>query len=92
MILLIIPVIYMAFELLRKMIKEVKIAIPALTLLIIPVLNSFKIGTKTLIVIAVKIALPALTLLIIPVLNILKLNTKLLIVVAVRSISIPIYV
>ena len=53
MILLIIPVIYMAFELLRKMIKEVKIAIPALTLLIIPVLNSFKIGTKPLIVIAV---------------------------------------
>ena len=53
MILLIIPVIYMAFELLRKMIKEVKIAIPALTLLIIPVLNSFRIGTKPLIVIAV---------------------------------------
>ena len=53
MILLIIPVIYMAFELLRKMIKEVKIAIPALTLLIIPVLNSFKIGTKPLILIAV---------------------------------------
>lgn len=54
MILLIIPVIYMAFELLRKMIKEVKIALPALTLLIIPVLSVLKLNTKLLIVVAVR--------------------------------------
>ena len=54
MILLVIPVIYMAFELLRKMIKEVKIALPALTLLIIPVLSVLKLNTKLLIVVAVR--------------------------------------
>ena len=54
MVLLVIPVIYMAFELLRKMIKEVKIALPALTLLIIPVLSVLKLNTKLLIVVAVR--------------------------------------
>ena len=54
MVLLVIPVIYMAFELLRKMIKEVKIALPALTLLIIPVLSILKLNTKLLIVVAVR--------------------------------------
>ena len=54
MVLLLIPVIYMAFELLRKMIKEVKIALPALTLLIIPVLSVLKLNTKLLIVVAVR--------------------------------------
>lgn len=44
----------MAFELLRKMIKEVKIALPALTLLIIPVLSILKLNTKLLIVVAVR--------------------------------------
>ena len=44
----------MAFELLRKMIKEVKIALPALTLLIIPVLSVLKLNTKLLIVVAVR--------------------------------------
>lgn len=54
MVLLVIPVIYMAFELLRKMIKEVKIALPTLTLLIIPVLSVLKLNTKLLIVVAVR--------------------------------------
>ena len=54
MVLLVIPLIYMAFELLRKMIKEVKIALPALTLLIIPVLSVLKLNTKLLIVVAVR--------------------------------------